>query len=141
MAEATPPQKVNVSQSKPNALEGLTRLPVFKQIGLMLGLAASVALGVGVVLWSQTPSYSLLYGNLDGRSTTEVVDALGRAQIAYRLDHRSGALMVPSGQVHEARLKLAAEGLPRGDASKDMKRAPTRFEQLYAPAVKLALPT
>jgi len=115
MAEATPPQKVNVSQSKPNALEGLTRLPVFKQIGLMLGLAASVALGVGVVLWSQTPSYSLLYGNLDGRSTTEVVDALGRAQIAYRLDHRSGALMVPSGQVHEARLKLAAEGLPRGD--------------------------
>lgn len=116
MAEATSLQEANVPQSKPTALEGLTRLPVFKQVGLMLGLAASVALGVGVVLWSQTPSYSLLYGNLDGRSTTEVVDALGRAHIPYRLDPRSGALMVPSAQVHEARLKLAAEGLPRGDS-------------------------
>ena len=115
MAEAGLPQKAHVTQAKPGALEGLIRLPLVKQIGLMLGLAASVALGVGVALWSQTPSYSLLYGNLDGRSATEVMEALERADIPYRLDEKSGALMVPAGQVHQARLQLAGEGLPRGD--------------------------
>jgi len=113
MAEVASPRAMAVGQGRATALQGLTRLPVFKQIGLMLGLAASVALGIGIVQWSQTPRYSLLYGNLSGKGATEVMESLDRANIPYRVDDQSGALMVPSGQVHDARLKLAAEGLPR----------------------------
>ncbi len=112
MAQATGTQNAPVPQGGANALQGLTRLPIFKQLGLMIGLAASVAAGVGIVLWAQTPSYSLLYGNLTGSDATEVMEALQRADIPVRLDERSGALLVPSGKVHDARLKLAADGLP-----------------------------
>ena len=34
----------------------------------------------------------------------------------FRIQHDSGALLVPAKQVHEARLKLAALGLPKGTA-------------------------
>ena len=112
MAQATGTQTAPVAQGGANALQGLTRLPIFKQLGLMIGLAASVAAGVGIVIWSQTPAYSLLYGNLSGSDATEVMEALQRADIPVRMDERSGALLVPSGKVHDARLKLAAEGLP-----------------------------
>ena len=43
-------------------------------------IAASVALGVAVVLWSQSPSYSLLYGNLGEGGAQEVRDALHRLE-------------------------------------------------------------
>ena len=35
-----------------------------KPLILLVGVAAAVAAGVGVMLWSVGPTYSLLYGNL-----------------------------------------------------------------------------
>jgi flagellar M-ring protein FliF len=93
---------------------GFSALPVLRQIGLMVGLAASVALGTAIVLWSQTPSYGLLYGRLSDSETAQITEALDRAGIAYRIEQGSGAITVPSSKVHEARLKLATEGLPKG---------------------------
>ncbi|MEM7027910.1 MAG: flagellar M-ring protein FliF, partial [Pseudomonadota bacterium] len=85
----------------------------FKQIGFLFAIAASVAVGVYVVLWSQTPNYSLLYGSLSNQDASQVVEALQKAGIQFKLDHASGAVMVPASQVHEARMKLAADGLPK----------------------------
>ena len=96
-----------------SALKGLAHLSGWRQAGLLVALAGSVALGVMIALWSQTPNYTLLYGSLAGKSATEVVEALERADIPFRLDNGSGAILVPSSKVHEARLKLATEGLPR----------------------------
>ncbi len=96
-----------------SALKGLGHLSGGRQLGLMVVLAGSVALGVMIALWSQTPHYTLLYGSLAGKNAAEVVEALERAAIPFRLDNGSGAILVPSSKVHEARLKLAAEGLPK----------------------------
>lgn len=96
-----------------NALQGLSRLSAVRQVGLLLALAGSVALGVLVVLWSQAPSYTLLHASLSGKEAAEVLDALEEAGIPYRLEQSSGAVMVPSAKVHDARLKLAAHGLPK----------------------------
>jgi len=90
--------------------------PLFRQIAVMLGIAASVAIGVAVVLWSQTPSYSLLYGDLSQQDAVEVVQALQQAGIEYRVDQGTGAVMVPSADLQEARMKLAGEGLPHSDS-------------------------
>ena len=49
---------------KAQTAQGFQTLPAVRQIGLMVGLAASVALGVAVVLWSQQPNYTVLYANL-----------------------------------------------------------------------------
>ena len=96
---------------------GAGDLTVLRQLGLMLGLAASVAIGVAVVLWSQGPNYSVLYGSLSEKDGSQVLDALAKAGIPYRMEPRTGSVMVPAAQVHEARLKMAGEGLPRGNGN------------------------
>jgi len=96
------------------AARGFGSLPVLRQIGLMVGLAASIAVGVAIVLWSQTPNYQLLYGRLGEQDTAQVMDSLQKAGIDFKLDQTSGALLVPADRLHEARLKLAGEGLPKG---------------------------
>ncbi|HUT41483.1 MAG TPA: flagellar basal-body MS-ring/collar protein FliF [Gammaproteobacteria bacterium] len=97
--------------------KGFNALPVLRQIGLMIGLAGSVALGVAVVLWSRTPDYSMLYGRLSDVEAAQVAASLDSAAIPYRIEHGSGAITVPADKVHEARLKLATRGLPRGDGT------------------------
>ena len=96
---------------------GFNALPVLRQLGLMVGLAASVALGFYVVLWSQTPDYSMLYAGLSDADTAQVAESLEQTGIPYRIERGSGAITVPASQVHEARLQLASRGLPRGDGS------------------------
>lgn len=93
--------------------EGFTNLPAVRQLGLMIGLAASVALGVAIVLWAQEPSYGVLFGALGDKEASEVMEVLQQKKIDYKVDHRTGAVMVPSNRVHEVRLELAKEGLPK----------------------------
>lgn len=106
--EAVNPKQLSVQA------RGFGSLPVLRQLGLMVGLAASVALGVAVVLWSQTPNYKLLYANLSDKDASLVMDALQKSKIVYKLDESSGSVLVQASQVHEARLNLAAQGLPKG---------------------------
>ena len=114
MAESTP----SVPAGGPAALiQGFIKLPASRQAVLLVALAACIASLIGIVLWARTPDYSLLYGSLEERDAAQVVAALEKAAIPYRLDAATGALRVPSTAVHEARLKLAAEGLPKGSGS------------------------
>lgn len=93
---------------------GFYGLPLLRQFGLMAGLAASVAIGVAVVLWSQKPSYRMLYSGLADQDSSAVVQSLQKSGIPYELSDGTGTVLVPADQVHEARLKLAGEGLPKG---------------------------
>lgn len=80
---------------------------------MLIGLAASVALGLYVVMWARTPNFVVLYTDLSDRDLSQVVDSLQSHDVPYRMDHRSGAILVDSTQVHDARLKLASAGLPK----------------------------
>jgi flagellar M-ring protein FliF len=86
-----------------------------RPILLLVGIAAAVAAGVAVVLWSRGPTYSMLYANLATEDQAPVTQALDAATIPYRLEAGSNALMVPSERLSEARLKLAGQGLPDND--------------------------
>jgi flagellar M-ring protein FliF len=89
--------------------------PNLRPLLMLVGVAAAVAAGVGVVLWSKEPTYSLLYGNLGQQDAVEIAQALESSAIAYKIDPSSGAITVPSDKVHDARLQLAGQGLPEGD--------------------------
>ncbi len=93
---------------------GFSGLSLLRQLGLMIGLAASVALGVSVVQWSSDPSYRMLYSNLSEQDSGDIANSLQQAAITYKVDTQTGAILVAGDSVHEARLKLASEGLPRG---------------------------
>jgi flagellar M-ring protein FliF len=92
-------------------MEGFGGLTILRQIGLMIGLAASVAIGVWVVLWSQEDDYMPLYTNLDQMDPTDVLNALDSSQISYKIDNKTGALLVVSSQIYDARLQLASAGI------------------------------
>jgi flagellar M-ring protein FliF len=101
---------------KAETVQGFQGLPALRQIGLMIGLAASVALGVAVVLWSQQPNHTLLYANLSSKDAGQVIDALQKAGIGYKVDEATGAVMVESSKVQTARMQLAKDGLPESNA-------------------------
>lgn len=91
--------------------QGMTALPIIRQLGLLIGLAASIALGVAVVLWMQTPNYTRLPGQVSGQTLNDVISVLERNNINYNVDTSSGSIMVDSSKVNEAKLKLASESL------------------------------
>jgi flagellar M-ring protein FliF len=100
MAEAT-------TLAQPSALTaGL------KPILLLIGIAAAVAAGVTVVLWTRGPSYSLLYANIAAEDQSQIAQALDAAQIPYRIQPGSNNIEVAAERVSEARMKLAGQGLP-----------------------------
>uniref|UniRef100_A4XW64 Flagellar M-ring protein n=1 Tax=Ectopseudomonas mendocina (strain ymp) TaxID=399739 RepID=A4XW64_ECTM1 len=98
-------------------LENLAEMSVLRQLGLLVGLAASVAIGFAVVLWSQQPDYRPLYGSLNGLDATQVVETLNAAGINYTVEPNSGALLVKADDLSRARLRLAAAGVAPTDNS------------------------
>jgi flagellar M-ring protein FliF len=103
--------------------ENLSGLPVIRQIGLLFGLALSLALGLGLVQWAMTPEFTPLYAELSPTASVDVVRNLEAGGIPFKVNQRNGLISVPADQVHQVRLNLASEGLPEGDGS--------GFEMLY----------
>ncbi|WP_300726010.1 flagellar basal-body MS-ring/collar protein FliF [Pseudomonas sp.] len=125
MADALP-DKVPANAGTPGSklprfglsfLDNLADMTMLRQVGLMVGLAASVAIGFAVVLWSQQPDYRPLYGSLAGMDAKQVMDTLANADIAYTVEPNSGALLVKADDVSRARLKLAAAGVSPTDSN------------------------
>jgi flagellar M-ring protein FliF len=85
-----------------------------KPLFLLIGVAAAVAAGVMVVIWSRGPTFSLLYANMTSEDQAQVAQALDASGIKYRLEPASNGISVPDEQLNEARLKLAGQGLPEG---------------------------
>lgn len=98
-------------------LDNLANMPALRQVALMVGLAASVAIGFAVVLWSQQPDYRPLYSSLAGLDASQVVDTLSNSGIHYRIEPNSGALLVKASDLANARLKLATAGVTPTDNS------------------------
>jgi flagellar M-ring protein FliF len=84
---------------------------------MLIGIAVATAGGIAAWFWSQGPGQTPVYLNLSDKDASEVAEALRAANIPYEVDTGSGAVTVPAAQVHEARLKLAAQGLPHGAAT------------------------
>jgi len=101
----------------PPILKGLGNLSMARQIGLMLGIALSVAVGIAVVMWSQADSYDLLMSGMEDEDATEILAILDQMGVDYSVETESGAIMVPTDQVRPLKLKLAAQGLPRTKSS------------------------
>jgi flagellar M-ring protein FliF len=99
----------------PSPARGIADIPGLKQVGLLAGVAAAVAVAIWLVLWSQGQNYTVLYGQLSERESGQVMDALTAAGIEFKLNP-SGAVSVPESKVQEARIRLASQGLPQSDS-------------------------
>ncbi|MFA7316854.1 MAG: flagellar basal-body MS-ring/collar protein FliF [Sulfuricella sp.] len=93
---------------------GLGHLSNQQKLGLMFAVAAIIALLSGSWMWSQTPDYRVLYSNLSDRDGGTIISSLQQMNIPYKMAEGGGAILVPSNQVYEVRLRLASQGLPKG---------------------------
>ncbi|TDB01939.1 flagellar basal-body MS-ring/collar protein FliF [Halomonas marinisediminis] len=89
-------------------LRGSTLVPL-----LVLG-AAVLAVVVVLLLWAQSPDYRVLYSNLEEADGGQVINELQTRGVPYQISEGGRAILVPSDQVHQLRLQLAEQGLPRG---------------------------
>lgn len=96
--------------------EWLNRLRANPKIPLMVAAAAAVAIVVAMVLWAKSPDYRVLYSNLSDQDGGAIVTQLTQMNVPYRFSDNGSAIMVPSENVHELRLRLAQQGLPKGGA-------------------------
>jgi flagellar M-ring protein FliF len=99
----------------PSPARGILDIPGIRQVGLLVGVAAAVAVAIWLVLWSQGQNYTVLYGQLSERESGQVMDALTAAGIEFKLTP-AGAVSVPEAKVQEARIRLASQGLPQSDS-------------------------
>lgn len=95
------------------------RFPVIQQAKnlsrtVQLGtVAAAIALIAVASLWFRGPDYKVLFSNLQDRDGGAIITALGQMNVPYQLADNGTAILVPADKVHETRLQLAQQGLPR----------------------------
>lgn len=93
---------------------GLAQTPATRNIILGVGAAITIAIMVAVWLWSQQPDYRVLFSNFNDRDGGAIVASLQQLNVPYKYSDGGSAILVPADQVHDARLKLASQGLPKG---------------------------
>lgn len=92
------------------------RLRANPRIPIIIAAAAAIAIVMAMVLWAKQPEYRVLYNNLSDEDGGAIITQLTTMNIPYQFDDKGGALMVPAEKVHELRLRLAQQGLPKGGA-------------------------
>ncbi|MFZ6686198.1 flagellar basal-body MS-ring/collar protein FliF [Undibacterium sp. SXout11W] len=93
---------------------GLPQTPGVRTALLSAGAALILAIMVGIWLWSQQPEYRVLFSNFNDKDGGSIVASLQQMNVPYKYSDSGTAILVPANQVHDARLKLATQGLPKG---------------------------
>jgi len=105
-------------------VSGFAAQPAARQVSLLAGFAASIALAIGVVNWASTPSFEPVYGAMSPADNATAINLLQSSGIQYRMEPGTGLLEVPYDEVLQARMALASEGFPRSGGG-------VGFESLY----------
>ncbi|MCB5188009.1 flagellar M-ring protein FliF [Methylobacillus caricis] len=88
--------------------------PLGNKLLLVLGIAAVIAVMTVFWLWSQKPEYRVLFSSYSDKDGGAIVAALEQMNIPYKIADGGSAILVPATNVHDVRLKLASQGLPKG---------------------------
>lgn len=82
----------------------------------LVSIAAAFVLVVAVVAggawWLNTPTYRLLFSDMDAESAAQVASRLRDQKVPYQLTDGGRAILVPESQVDQLRLDFAAQGMP-----------------------------
>ncbi|NIG98630.1 MAG: flagellar basal body M-ring protein FliF [Serratia symbiotica] len=92
------------------------RLRVNPRMPLLIAASAAIAIVVALLLWVKSPDYQVLYSSLNDRDGGAIVNQLTQMNIPYRFAENGAALLIPAEKIHETRLRLAQQGLPKGAA-------------------------
>lgn len=107
----TPPAAAPAWMQRFSALDRTQRLR------LGLGVVLLVAAAIAAVVMGRQQDYRVLFSNLSDKDGGAIIAQLSQMNVPYRHTEGGGAIMVPSDRVHDVRLRLASQGLPKGTVS------------------------
>lgn len=102
-----------------DGLRGIGRQPAVRKALPLIALTGAVGFAALTYFALSTPAQAPLFQGLAEADKAAVADALQASGISYSLDPGTGALSVDAGKVHEARMLLAGQGLPKAQPSGD----------------------
>src|ERR1041384_2444707 len=105
-----------------NQPQGMPVAAGLRPLLLLLGLAAAVAAGVGLAPWAKEPNHRLLFGDVSDADRAQLTQSLDQAGIHYKL--QGGDVLVPSEHADQARMAMAAKGLPANSGFSIMEKDP-----------------
>jgi flagellar M-ring protein FliF len=95
-------------------LAAFMRLPMQQKLLTIIALSMVAAIIVAGWTWTRTPTYAVLFTNVSERDGGHIIAALQQMNVRFRFSESGGAILVPQQQVHELRMRLASQGLPKG---------------------------
>ncbi|CAN7561178.1 flagellar basal-body MS-ring/collar protein FliF [Acidovorax delafieldii] len=101
----------------PNWLQRLSALDRAQRMRLGAGVALLVAAAVAAVVMGRQPDYRVLFSNLGDKDGGAVVAQLSQMNVPYKYSEGGGAILIPAERVHDVRLRLATQGLPKGSVA------------------------
>ena len=112
--EGTTSGEHSSQESSRNGVVRYAQSPQGRRVLLMVAAAAVIALMIGIWMWSQKTEYRVLFSNFSDRDGGAIVASLQQMNVPYKYSEGGSAILVPETMVHDARLKLASQGLPKG---------------------------
>ncbi len=106
---------VPIETAAPGILPGMSSLAPLKQVGILIAIAASIALGVFIALWSNDPPMRPL-PNLEAEASMDVINYLEQQEISYKVS-TSGRILIPQSRFKRIQMELGAQGVVLEDAS------------------------
>lgn len=98
-----------------DTIKTIFNFDIVRRLFFLAGIAASVAVGVGLYQWVQEPTYRPLPYAVTDQSLSSISEALDKANIAYKINDRTGTVSVPMSDLANAKRKLAAAGIQKED--------------------------
>lgn len=89
-------------------------MPPNRRLGVLVALAAVVAVLIAAIFMGGNSSYKVLYTNLSDRDGGQVIAELQKLNVPYQISDGGAVISVPANNVYATRMKLAADGLPKG---------------------------
>lgn len=89
----------------------------FIMVMMTMGFIGSI---FGVTQWARKPDLGLLYGELNPKESGEIIALLKEENIHYQIGGNGTAILIPTENIHEIRLKLASKGLPREESGYEL---------------------
>ena len=101
----------------PNWLQRLSALDRAQRMRLGVGAALLVAVAIAAIVMGRQPDYRVLFANLSDKDGGAIVAQLSQMNVPYKYADGGGAILIPSDRVHDVRLRLATQGLPKGSVA------------------------
>ena len=84
---------------------------------LALGVALFVVIAIVGLVMGRQAEWRVLYANLSDKDGGAIIAQLSQMNVPYKHTEGGQAILVPADKVHDTRLRLASQGLPKGSVN------------------------